>query len=310
MDMFLNMKAFLTAAYTGNFSEAGRRLGVVPSVITKRVNQLEERVGGKLFQRSTRRVALTEVGERYLPKVQRLVSDFEEMAAGIVRSPGELEGHIRVKAPTMLTVMYLGRILAQFQRQNPRVSMDIVLMDRTVNPIEEAFDIAIGAFPVSFAGVVEEPLCRYRRVLCASPAYLARRGTPTHPRELVDHDCIVFLPGGTTWSFESARGPVNVNVRSHLAANDTRMLLDAARDGHGFTIVSGFSAQPGVDQGELALALPEFPVPELWAKALIPESRIGLARVDALLKWVRVAFSPPPWERSALAAQPSGVAVA
>lgn len=296
MDMFLNMKAFLTAAYTGSFSEAGRRLGVVPSVITKRVNQLEERLGGKLFQRSTRRVALTEVGERYLPKVQRLVSDFEEMAAGIVRSPGELEGHIRVKAPTMLTVMYLGRILAQFQRQHPRVSMDIVLMDRTVNPIEEAFDVAIGAFPVSFSGVVEEPLCRYQRALFVSPDYLTRRGTPTHPRELVDHDCIAFLPGGSSWTFESARGPVNVNVRPHLAANDTRMLLDAARDGHGFIIVSRFSAADDVVAGRLVHALSAYPVPELWAKALIPESRIGLARIDALLRWLKAAMAPPPWE--------------
>jgi DNA-binding transcriptional LysR family regulator len=299
MDMFLNMKAFLAAAHTGSFSEAARQLGVVPSVVTKRVNQLEARVGGKLFQRSTRRVGLTEVGERYLPKVQRLVSDFDEMVAGIMRAPGELEGHIRVKAPTMLTVMYLGRILSEFQRQHPRVSMDIVLMDRTVNPIEEQFDVAIGAFPVSFAGVVEEPLCRYQRGLFVSPDYLTRRGTPTHPRDLVDHDCIVFLPGGTSWTFDSARGPVNVNVRPHLAANDTRMLLNAAREGHGFCIVSRFSAQADVDARHLVAALPAFPVPELWAKALIPESRVGLARIDALMAWLKAAFAPvPPWEPS------------
>jgi DNA-binding transcriptional LysR family regulator len=194
--------------------------------------------------------------------------------------------------------MYLGRILCEFQRQHPRVSMDIVLMDRTVNPIEEQFDVAIGAFPVSFAGVAEEPLCRYQRALFVSPDYLARRGTPTHPRELVEHDCIVFLPGGTSWTFDSARGPVNINVRPHLAANDTRMLLNAAREGHGFCIVSRFSAQADVAAGQLVAALPAFPVPELWAKALIPESRLGLARIEALLRWLKAALATPPWDTS------------
>src|SRR5256885_15106115 len=134
MDILLNIKAFLATARTSSFSEAARQLGVAPSVITKRVNQLETHLQTRLLERSTRRVTLTETGEIYLPKIRHLVDEFDELRAGIVRSAGELDGHLRLVAPTTLAVTYVGRIVTPFQRANQRVSVDLVSVAHTHNP--------------------------------------------------------------------------------------------------------------------------------------------------------------------------------
>ncbi|HEY7459462.1 MAG TPA: LysR family transcriptional regulator, partial [Xanthobacteraceae bacterium] len=118
MDTILNMKAFLATARSGSFSEAARQLSVAPSVVSKRVNQLEWQLRARLLERTTRRVRLTEVGEQYLPTVRGIVTEYDDLVTGIQRSPGELEGHIRVKSPAALTNLHLGRVFTAFQRAN------------------------------------------------------------------------------------------------------------------------------------------------------------------------------------------------
>ena len=140
-DNVLNMKAFLASVRAGSFSEAGRQLGVAPSVITKRVGQLEWSLQTTLLRRSTRSLQLTEVGERYFDPIRRIVREYDEMVAGIMRSPNELEGPIRIKAPASPMVIDLAQLLTSFQIRYPRVTLDAVLVDRTVNPVEEGFDI-------------------------------------------------------------------------------------------------------------------------------------------------------------------------
>ena len=296
-DTLLNMKAFLATARTGSFSEAARQLGVATSVVTKRVNQLEWALNAKLLKRTTRSVKLTEIGERYLANVRDIVGEYDDIVAGIRRSPNEIEGHVRVKAPVALTVMHLGKVFAAFQRDNPRITLDVVVSDRSVNPIEEGFDLALGIVPASYHGVVEEPLHAYPRVLCASPAYVRRRGAPSHPRDLVSHDCLVFSPVGPTWNFQSARGNVNVTVKPRLTASDSLVLATAACDGNGIAVISKLVALKALNAGQLVPLLPDYPIPDHWLRALVPESRIGLARIQALMGSVRTALLPiPPWE--------------
>jgi DNA-binding transcriptional LysR family regulator len=297
MDTLLNLRAFLATARLGSFSEAARRLNVVPSVVAKRVAYLERTLGVPLFQRSTRRVTLTESGQTFLAKARPLVEAFDGIVAGMGEAATGLEGHLRLKAPTSLTVLYLARILSAFQRAHDRVTLEVVLLDRSVNPLEEGFDLAIGGLPASYGGVVDEPLCPLHQVVCASPAYLARRGTPQHPRELVDHDGLVFRPTGATWMFRTRRGPINVDVPVKLAANDTYMLFAAACAGNGIAVLSTYVAQAALHSGELVAILSEFPLEERWLKALVPEYRVGTQPVDELLQWLKEHLSPvPPWE--------------
>jgi DNA-binding transcriptional LysR family regulator len=299
MDTLQNMKAFLVTAQTGSFSEAARKLGVATSVVTKRVKQLEGHLKTRLLDRSTRRVSLTETGEKYLPKISSLVTDSDELRAGILTSSGEMEGHIRLMAPTTLSVTYLGLVLSRFQQAHPRVTIDLISIDRPNSPIVEGFDMAIAVLPTSYDGVVEETLCAYPRIVCASPAYLERRGVPHHPRDLAGHDCLVFLPAGPVWPFQSPRGPLNVNVRVKFGAADSFSLLSAARAGNGITFITKFIAAPALESGELVQVLKRYPVAKRWVKALVPESRAKLARVQALMKWLKAEFAPrPPWERA------------
>jgi DNA-binding transcriptional LysR family regulator len=176
MDILVNLQAFLATADAAGFSAAARKLGVSTSVVAKRVTQLEARIGTPLFHRSTRQLRLTAAGRRYVHRARGVVTDATDLLSRMGEKDHDLVDHLRIKAPTSLTVVRLADIFTAFQTQNPRLKLDIVLFDRPVDPVTEGFDIAIGAFPHSFGGVVDEPLCPLKRLLCASPAYLKKHG--------------------------------------------------------------------------------------------------------------------------------------
>ena len=289
-DSLLNMKAFVATARNGSFSEAARQLGLAPSVVTKRVSHLEWSMKCKLLRRSTRRLQLTEIGERYLETMQQIVREYDEMAAGVKRSPHEIEGHIRIKAPGSPMAIDLPRLLSSFQIKYPRVVLEAVLVDRTVNPVEEGFDIVLTMMPSSFHGVIEEPLLAFPRVLCAAPSYLAWRGQPRHIRDLADHDCLVFTPMGSVWTFDGKSGLTTVAVRPRLLTNNNGLLVEALSAGGGIAVVSRKVVAPGLRSGALIEVLPEALLPDLWVKALVPTARANLARVQTLLSEIRDAF--------------------
>ena len=298
MDTLSNLKAFVATADAGSFSGAARQLGIVPSVISKRVDQLEWRIRAPLFTRSTRRLTLTDVGDRYLPTVRELVRQVDDALAGISRASGELEGHIRVKLPTTLGVMYLSDILNDFLRSQPMISMEIVLVDRSVNPIEEGFDIAIGALPELYGRVQDRPLCLMKRRLCGAPAYFERRGMPQHPRDLVEHDCLVLTTSGARWEFQTQQGLMGIDVRPKLRTNDGAAICQAAISGSGIALLADYLAAPAIQAGQLVEILQPYVVPDVWLKALVPTNRIELPRVRMLLDWLEQNLKPmTPWEK-------------
>jgi DNA-binding transcriptional LysR family regulator len=300
LDGIENLRTFVAVADAESLAGAARHLRVAASVVTKRIDQLESRVQARLFARSTRRVALTEMGARYLSSARRLMHDYDEVFAEMSHSPQPIEGHIRIKVPTPVAVAYMAETLAEFQQQFPLVSLDVVLTERAVDPSEEGFDIAIGAHPVSFAGVVEEPIFPLHRALCAAPAYLEERGVPGHPRDLVQHDCLVFLPAGRTWLFESTSGLVSVDLRPKFSANESSVLTAAAIHGNGIALLPVYAVGPALRAGTLVPVLEAFPVPTIWMKAFVPEGRAGIPRVRSLLAFLKANYFPvPPWERDA-----------
>ncbi len=303
MDTLANLKAFVAAADAGSFSAAARKLDLVPSVISKRIDQLEWRIRAPLFARSTRKLTLTDVGDRYLPTVRELVRQMDDALDGMARSSGDLEGHIRVKVPTTMATLYLSDILYGFLRSQPKISMDIVLADRSVNPLEEGFDLALGARPELYGGVQDIALCPLKRYLCASPAYLARRGTPQHVSELPDHDCVVFATTGPRWEFLSQQGLIGIDVRPKLRSNDGGAICDAAIAGSGIAVLTDYLAGPAIRSGELVEILPDFQLPDIWLKALVPGTRMALPRVRMLLDWLKQHLEQlPPLDKAALAA--------
>jgi DNA-binding transcriptional LysR family regulator len=220
------------------------------------------------------------------------VADVGDLLSRMGEKGHDLIDHLRIKAPTSLTIARLADVFSAFQTQNPRLKLEIVLIDRPVDPVTEGFDIAIGAFPHSFGGVVDEPLCQLKRLLCASPGYLKAHGMPKHPRDLVDHRCLSFLPTGPEWMFDGPRGRVTIQVRPLLSSNEGHVLAKSAIAGNGIALISHYLADDALRSGALKVVLPDFPVPELWVKATIPERRVNAAAVQALLRQLKSSLSP------------------
>ena len=299
MDTLTNLKSFLTVVRTGSFSAASRSLNTVPSVITKRINQLEHQLKVTLFNRSTRKLELTEAGERYYPRLLSIVTEMDNALQDLATARSPLQERLRIKCPTTLTIQYFGDILTSFQKTHPGVSMELVLMDRSVNPIEEGFDIAIGALPSSYADVMDIPLCPMPRILIAAPDYLAHSEAPQHPRDLIEHDCLTFLATGTSWFFDGPSGTINVDVKPRVSVNDSLVLMNAVENGLGIAMVAKHIALPSVQSGKVVPVLEEFPVPDLWVKALVPQNRRSNPAVQEAINWLKQATQPTsPWDRS------------
>ena len=297
LDGIENLRTFVAVADAGSLSAAARTLGVAAAVVTKRIDQLESRVRARLFTRTTRRLALTEMGSRYLSSARRLMHDYDEVLAQMGHSPDKIEGNIRINVPTSMTVGHLAETLADFQLEFRLVSLEVVLSDRRVNPGAEGFDIAVGELPISFTGVIEEPICPLQRFACAAPSYLKERGAPRHPSELTQHDCLVFLPTGKTWLFESADGVVSVDLLPTMSTNDVVVATAAALEGNGIAVLPAYAVVAGLRAGTLVRVLEGFTVPTAWMKALVPEDRVNLPRVRTLLTFLKARYSPvPPWE--------------
>jgi len=280
-----------------SFSGAARELGVAPSVVTKRITRLEEQIGTPLIVRSTRGLSLTAAGERLLPQFMRLIAELEETIKGTASEAHGIEGHLRIKAPTTVTSLYLGSVFSEFQARNPGVSLEIVLLDRSVNPLEEGFDLVVGARPASYPGVVDVPLCPYPLALCCSPEYLRERRQPEHPTELVDHNCLTSVLLGTTLLFDGPRGPLSVEVHSRFHANDGRVLLEAARRGLGVAVLPRYLAEDDLRTGRLVPVLDDFPLVVFWLKALVPGMKMHKPAVRELMAFLKARMQPqPPWE--------------
>jgi DNA-binding transcriptional LysR family regulator len=291
MDMVANLRAFLAVARYGGFSQAARQLNLVPSVAAKRVSQLEHAVGTRLFERSTRKVDLTEAGELFQVRARSLIADLDEALSGLQRSGDRLEGRILMMVPTTLHMLVLSDALGAFLLQHPHITLELALVDRSVNPAEEGFDLAIsGHAASSYEGVIDVPLHPFEQVLCAAPLYLQRRGTPVHPHDLEDHDGLFFKPLGTAWRFESDQGQLSVEVQPRLIANDNVTLRAAALAGNGIAMLPRYVAGTAIKQGRLVELLTDFRLPRAWFRAHVTQHRAKLARIATLLDWLKGAL--------------------
>jgi len=283
-------------ARLGSFSAAARELDVAPSVVTKRITRLEERVHTRLIVRSTRGLTLTPAGERLLPRFLRVVAELDELLIDTSASGGEIDGHVRIKSPTTITSVYLGALFSEFQFNNPRVTLEVVLLDRSLNPLEENFDLAVGARAASYPNVVDIPLCTYPQTLCCAPAYLRTKPEPRHPGDLIDHDCLTTVLFGTTWPFETPRGAVSVEVRSRFHANDGRVILEGVRRGLGVAILPRYLVDEDLKGGRLVPVLDGFPLATYWLKAQVPRIKMDRPAVRELVAFLKARTqSAPPW---------------
>jgi DNA-binding transcriptional LysR family regulator len=163
----------------------------------------------------------------------------------------------------------------------------VVLLDRSVNPLEENYDVVVGARAVSYPSVVDVPLCTYPQTLCCAPSYLTHRTEPRHPSELIDHECLTTVLFGTTWPFETPRGGLSVEVRSRFHANDGRVVLEGVRRGLGIAILPCYLVDTDIQAGRLRPLLEAFPLPTYWLKVLVPRIKMEKPAVRELVTFLK-----------------------
>jgi DNA-binding transcriptional LysR family regulator len=232
--------AFVAAAEAGSISEAARRLGIAKSVVSERLAELERSLGTRLLQRTTRKLSLTEDGRSFLPRAHRILFETREAAAEIAERSGTLSGSLRISVPVSFGVLHLGPALYDFLAKHPAIDLTMELDDRFVNAAADGYDAVIRHGPIGDSRLVARRLATTRRVLVASPEYLARSGTPRSIEALEGHRGIIYTNREADWRFGGPNGWTVVRPRAALRVNNGMVMRDAALAGAGITLLPTF----------------------------------------------------------------------
>lgn len=288
MDRLMEMSVFQAVADRKNFAAAARHLGLSPPTITRAVSALEGRVGTRLFTRTTRFVHLTEAGTHYLENVKRifaLIEEAENEAAGAHAIP---RGRLAITAPVLFGQMLVMPIVTDFLKANVLVSANVLLVDRLVNVAEEGFDVAVRIGDLPDSSMVAIRVGQVRRVIVATPGYLAQEGMPTHPRELAQRSIVMTssASSSTEWRFREHNRALAVKVEPTLSVNLNQAAIAAAVRGWGFTQVLSYQVAAEVADGRLQVVLSDFELPPLPVHVVYPEARKASAKVRSLVSFL------------------------
>jgi DNA-binding transcriptional LysR family regulator len=296
------IEAFVTVVDAGSFSAAAERLGIAKSMVSRRVGELESRLGAQLLHRTTRRLSLTESGRDFYERATRLLIDLDEAEQSVVSGQAALRGRLRLAAPLSFGVLHLAEALDEFALLHPELKLDIHLDDRQINLVEEGFDLAVRIGQLQDSSLVARPLAPIHFVLCASPAYLERHGEPRHPKDLSTHQGLVYgnLPESQQWCFIGRDGEeVVAHPSLRLRANNGDLLLRAAVDGLGIIMMPTFIGYQSLARGELVPLLPDWQFRSATLNAVYPSRRHLPVRVRLLIDFLAERFGEVPyWERS------------
>ena len=306
MDKLSEIQCFLEVAAHESFTHAAVRLGITPSAASKLVKSLEGRLGVRLFDRTTRRVALTEVGRAYRDRVEPVLTDLDE-AESVARELSEApRGRLRIGAPMDFGRAFLSGVIAAFAADHPDLELEVEYADRFVNLIEEGYDVAVRIGTLADSSLFARRLGPCRRVLCASPDYLAERGTPRAPDDLATHTRIAYAyETERSWELRDPRGPVRVQVPQRHLSNSGDLTRHLALAGQGIALLPTFLVGDDLRAGRLvrllAAAEPE-PIP---IHVVYPHRRFLQAKVRVFVD--RLAAScgaSPDWDRGLDVASP------
>lgn len=298
-DMKLHgLAAFVAAVEEGSVSAAARRLGFAKSVVSERLVDLEQALGTRLLQRTTRRMSLTLDGESFLPRARRILQEASEAASELAERRSSLAGPLRISAPVSFGVLHLGPALYAFLAQHPGIDLSLELDDRFVDAAADGFDAVLRHGPVADSRLVAKRLATSRRVLVASPDYLQRRGTPTSLDELGRHQGILYINRETDWRFTRDSSWVVVHPRAGLRVNNGMVMRDAAIAGLGITLLPTFFVRDALERGVLMQV--DIGLEAEGAELFLAYSRDRTVsmKIAALIESLRQSFGEPPyWDR-------------
>lgn len=311
MDMFAALHAFVAVVEEGGFAPAARQNGQAASSFTRHVDALESRLGVTLLNRSTRRVTLTSAGEAYYPQAVGILQALGEANRSLREGGGAARGLLRVSLPVTFARLHVTPFLPRFMAEYPDIELDLLLSDEVVNLVERRIDIAIRLGALDMSSLIARRLAPQRRVVCASPAYLAAHGVPLAPCDLAAHDCLLFsfADGERRWRFTRGDHDEQVRVKGRLRANHADVLKEAALAGYGLVMMPTWLVGDEIAQGLLEPVLPQWQADiarpsgsvagEAGIHAVYLPDRRKMAKVQVFVDFLASRFGAPPyWDRA------------
>jgi DNA-binding transcriptional LysR family regulator len=295
MDRLTSMTTFVKVVEHGGFSAAARALDMSPSMVTTHVQALEERLGVRLLNRSTRRVGLTEVGQAYFERCVQILAELDDadQVAQVLQSTPR--GTLRLNTSIMMPP-FIGPVIAEYVKRYPDVAVDMVISDRMVDLVEEGFDLCIRVTPIPDSSLIVRSLAAYRLVVCAAPEYLAAAGVPRQPSDLTHHNCLVFsqLPWGSEWRFTGPDGEQRIQVSGNMRSNSAVALRLAALHGQGVLATMSFQVANDIASGRLVPLLTEFIPTDSSVLAVYPHRHRLSAKVRSFIDLLAQHFREDP----------------
>ncbi len=302
MSRFDEIQAFIQIVEHGSMTAAAERLGLAKSAVSRRLSELEARLGVELFHRTTRKMSLTDSGRSFYDRTVRIVSDLDEAEQAISQSSRELRGKLKIAAPLSFGLLHLGAVINDFSRQHPHIRFEIDFNDRQVNLIEEGFDLAIRIARLRDSSLIARRIASMSIVTCASPTYLQQYGEPQHPSDLAEHQCLLYGYADTPnkWLYRDINGnKLEIQVQGIIQSNNGDYLRSAAVNGLGIVRQPRFIAYQSITRGELVPILQDYAIPDINAYAIYPPTRHLSQRVRVFIDYMRDRFSGVPyWEKS------------
>jgi DNA-binding transcriptional LysR family regulator len=288
MDRIEAMQTFVTVADLQGFAPAARKLRLSPPAVTRLIAALEERLGTRLLQRTTRKVALTDAGARYLERVRRILADIEEAELAAESERTRPAGRLIVSAPVGFGRLHVSPVMSDYLKRYPEVSGELRLEDRLVSLVEDGVDLAVRIGHLPDSSLVVRQVGAMRRIVVASPAYLKARGEPKTPEALASHQIIQFGASALTadWRFATDGDEIRINIVPRFTSNVADAAIQYAEDGGGLTRVLAYQAADAIKRGRLKIVLQKFELPALPVHIVYPTSRLLSAKVRAFVDLV------------------------
>lgn len=297
MDRLSAMEIFVRVAETGSFTKAAEQLGLSTSAVSKQVIALEQRLGARLLNRTTRRVGLTEVGTDYYERCRRIAAEVEAAEQAVTHLHATPRGRLKVAAPVSFGALHLAPALPALLDRCPELGIELGLNDRFVDLIEEGFDVAVRIGALADSSLIQRRLAPCRRVVCGAPAYFDAKGVPASPDDLDPDDCLGYAPalGRAAWRLRRDGRDYTVPEAGRLQVDNGDALAAALRAGAGVALLPTFIVGPDLKAGRLQAVLTDYQTPEIAVHAVYPENRHLTAKVRVFVDFLAECFGPEPY---------------
>ncbi|NVD08746.1 LysR family transcriptional regulator [Vibrio sp. JPW-9-11-11] len=298
MDRIDTMKAFLMVAKEGSFTKAAERLDTSNQLVSKYVSHFEARLGVRLFNRTTRKVHLTEAGEQCVQHVQHILESIQDMEGSLGQLKNEAQGLLRISAPVSFATKHLATLIREFKQLNPAVGIDLQLNDRKIDVVEEGFDLALRIGQLKSSSLIAKRIAPIRLVMCASPDYLDQHGTPEHPDQLIPEHLLSYSYMDYTHSESPLMNALKRSSKEQsvgICCNNGDILVESAIAGEGYVYQPTFIVSDAVKKGKLRVILKEFEPEPLALYAVYPHRKLIANKLSAFIEFLSNYYGDVPY---------------